>query len=179
MRKARCSKITELLQKYLPFYYDPGTSRKTPRIQPLIYSIVGTSVLRLDPYTLKFCHAKMKAIIKDHLISKIWGEIYPDHIEYELPQDEGDESYPITLRRYLANMTTKTVKYDRDQLLHAISHDNNPTTVNFIYFTHHKVEETQVLNGLTCILSEELLLNPNYFMTRSGIEQANMGIWDK
>ena len=48
-----------------------------------------------------------------------------------------------------------------------------------MYFPYHKYEETQVLNGLTCILSEELLINPNNFITISGIERYNMGIWDK
>ena len=48
-----------------------------------------------------------------------------------------------------------------------------------MHFPHHKLEETQVLNGLTCILSEELLINPNYSVTRSGIERSTMGIWDK
>ena len=51
-------------------------------------------------------------------------------------------------------MTGKTGKYARDQLYHAISRDNNHTTVHLIYFTHHKVEATQVFNGLPCILSE-------------------------
>ena len=32
---------------------------------------------------------------------------------------------------------------------------------------------------MPCILSEELLINPNNFITRSGIERATMGIWDK
>ena len=36
-------------------------------------------------------------------------------------------------------MTAKTVKYAGDQLFHAIYHDNNPTTVHFIYFPHHKI----------------------------------------
>ena len=32
---------------------------------------------------------------------------------------------------------------------------------------------------MTCIISEELLINPNDVVTRSGIERATMGIWDK
>ena len=48
-----------------------------------------------------------------------------------------------------------------------------------MYFIHHKVESTQVLNVISCILSEELLVNPNNCITRSGINQATMGIWDK
>ena len=76
-------------------------------------------------------------------------------------------------------MTAKTGKYVGNKLFHAISHYKNPTTVIFMYFPHHKVEATQVLNGLPCTISEELLINPNYFVTRSGIEQATMGIWDK
>ena len=48
-----------------------------------------------------------------------------------------------------------------------------------MYFTHHKVEATQVLNWLLCILSEKLLINPNGFITRSGIKRATMGVWNK
>ena len=76
-------------------------------------------------------------------------------------------------------MTVKTGKYVGDQLLHAISCDNDTAIVNFMYFPHHMVEATQVLNGIPCILSEELLFNPNDFINRSGIEQATMSIWDK
>ena len=46
----------------------------------------------------------MQAPIKEHLISKIWGGVYSDHLEYELPQDEGDESDPITFKQYLGNI---------------------------------------------------------------------------
>ena len=70
-------------------------------------------------------------------------------------------------------------KYVGDQIFHAISRDNNPITIHFIYFPHHKVEATQVINGLPCIISKELLVNPKIFITRSGIEQAIMCIWDK
>ena len=76
-------------------------------------------------------------------------------------------------------MSLKTGKYSRYQLFHAISRDNDPTTVNVLYFTHHKVEATQVLNGLPCIISEELLVNLNDLITRQEIERVNMGIWDK
>ena len=48
-----------------------------------------------------------------------------------------------------------------------------------MYFTHHKVEAAQVLNWLPCIISEEQLINPSEVITRSGIDQATMGIWDK
>ena len=48
-----------------------------------------------------------------------------------------------------------------------------------MYFTHHKVDTTKVLNGLTCILSEELLVNPNDLMIRSGIGRATMDKWEK
>ena len=41
------------------------------------------------------------------MITKRWSEIYSDHLEYDLPQDKGDESNPITFRKYLANMTEK------------------------------------------------------------------------
>ena len=81
--------------------------------------------------------------------------------------------------QYLANITVKMVKYAGDQLFHAISRCNDPNTLYFIYFPHHKIESIQALNGLTCILSEELLINPNNFVTRSGIERATMGTWDK
>ena len=79
----------------------------------------------------------MQAIITNHLISKQWGGIYLYHIEYELPQDEGYESDTITFWQYLANMTTKTGKYTGDKLFDAILRDNDPTTVNVMYFTHH------------------------------------------
>ena len=77
--------------------------------------------------------------------------------------------------QYLANMSTKMGKCAGDQLFHAISCDNNPTTVHFMNFPHHKVEVTQVLNGLPYIISEELLSNTNDFIPRSGIERSNMG----
>ena len=74
------------------------------------------------------------------MISKrLGGGGYSNHLEYDLPQDEGDESERITFRQYLANMTAKTGKYARDKLFHTIYHDNEPTTVRFIYFPHHKV----------------------------------------
>ena len=59
--------------------------------------------------------------------------------------------------------------YARD-LFFAIFCDNNTITIYFMYFPHHNVEATQVLNGSLCILAEELLFNPNYFITRSGIQ---------
>ena len=96
----------------------------------------------------------MQAIIIDHLISKIWGGIYSYHIEYDLPQDKEYESVTITFQKYLANTSSKTEKYARYQLFHTISCDNNPTTVKFMYFPHHKVEATHVLNVLPCIIYE-------------------------
>ena len=48
-----------------------------------------------------------------------------------------------------------------------------------MYLPHHNVEATQVLNGIPCIIVEELLVNPNNFITRSGIKRATMGILDK
>ena len=142
-------------------------------------SVVGSSGSIIDPSILKVRHVKTKALITYHLISKIWGEIYLDHIEYYLPQDKGDKSDPIIFRKYLANMTAKAEKYARYQLFHAISREKNPTRVHFMYFPHHKVEATQVLNGLPCIISEEILISPNYFITISVIERSAMGIWDK
>ena len=76
-------------------------------------------------------------------------------------------------------MTEKMVKYARDQLIHSIYHDNDTTTVHFMYFPHHKLEANQVLNGLICIIYEDLIVNHNSYITRSGIYQATMGIWDK
>ena len=69
--------------------------------------------------------------------------------------------------------------YARDQLFHAICHYNDPTTIHFICFPRHKVEVTQVLNGLPYIIYEELLVNPKHFITRSGIGQGTMEVWDK
>ena len=110
---------------------------------------------------------------------KKWGKFYSNHLEYDIPQDEGYQYDPITFRPYLANLTSKTGKYDGDQLFRAISCDKYPTTVNFMYFPHHEVEATHVLNGLLCIISEELLINSKNFITISGIDIATMGIWDK
>ena len=76
-------------------------------------------------------------------------------------------------------MTVKTGKYYGDTLFHAIYPDNNPTIIHFMYYPHNKVEATQLLNGLTYILSEDLLINPNNFITISGIDIDTMGIWDK
>ena len=76
-------------------------------------------------------------------------------------------------------MNAESVKYASDQLFHAISFDKDTTTVYFIYFTHHKLDATQVLNGLPCILYEYILVNPNDFINRSDIERASMCIWDK
>ena len=87
-----------------------------------------------------------------------------------LPQDKGDESDPIKFQKYLANMTAKIGKYSGDQLFHAISRDKNQTTVHFMYSTYYKVEVTQSLQGIPCILSEEILINYNNLITRSGIE---------
>ena len=67
-------------------------------------------------------------------------------------------------------MTAKTDTYARDQLFHAISRDKDPRPVQFKYLPHHKVEATQVINGPTFIISEELFINPNEFIIRSGIE---------
>ena len=69
--------------------------------------MVGYSGSRLDPSISQVCHVKMQALITYHLISKRLGEIYSDRLEYDLLQDKGDESKPITLRQYLANMITE------------------------------------------------------------------------
>ena len=76
-------------------------------------------------------------------------------------------------------MAAKIGKYAGDKLSYAISCDNDPTTVHFTYLTYHKVEATQLLNGPPCFLSEEIPINPNDFITISGIERSTMGIWDK
>ena len=67
-------------------------------------------------------------------------------------------------------MTEKIGKYPRDQLFHAIFRKNDPTTIFFVYFPHHKVEANQALRGLTCIISEELLFNAKDVITRSWIK---------
>ena len=41
----------------------------------------------------------MKALITEHMISKRWGEIYSDNIEYDLPQENGDEYDSITFQQ--------------------------------------------------------------------------------
>ena len=107
------------------------------------------------------------------------GGGYSDHFKHYLIWNKGDESDPITFRKYIANMTVSTGKYARDQLFHAIPRNNNFTTVHFMFFLHHKVKKKQVLNRLPFILSEEIPVNPNYFINRSGINIATMGIWDK
>ena len=67
----------------------------------------GSSGPRLDPSISQVCHVKIQGLITDQLISKIWGGIYSDHLGYDLPQEKGDEYYPITLRQYLANVAAK------------------------------------------------------------------------
>ena len=141
--------------------------------------IVGSSGSILDPSMLQVHHVKMQALTTDHLIPKRCGEIYLDHLQYDFPQYEGGESGPITFRQYLANMTCKMGKCAGDQIFHAISCDNNPTNLHLMYFPHRKLESTQVLNGISCIIYEELLTNPNDLITRSSIERSTMGKWDK
>ena len=76
-------------------------------------------------------------------------------------------------------MTAKTGKYAGEQLFHAISRDNDPTTVQLMYFPHHNIEATQFLNVMPCIIYEKLLIKPRNFITISGIERSTMGIYDK
>ena len=52
----------------------------------------------------------MQALITDHLISKSWGLIYSDRLDYDIPWDKGDESDPIKFWQYLANMTENKEK---------------------------------------------------------------------
>ena len=141
--------------------------------------MVGFSGSRLNTSISQVIHIKMQALITDHLIPQIWGEIYSDHLKYDLPQDEGDEYNTTKFQKYLSNMTAKTGKYTGDQIFHTISSDKYPTTIHFMYFTHHKVEATQLLNGTPCILYKEILIKPNDLIAISGIGQATIGIWDK
>ena len=75
-------------------------------------------------------------------------------------------------------MNAKTVYYVGDLLFHAISRDNTRTIMYFIYLIHYKVDSTQFLNVLPCILSKKLLINHNAFITKSWIEKVTLGIWD-
>ena len=63
-------------------------------------------------------------------------------------------------------MNSKMGKYAGDKLFHAISLDNDPTILHFMFHPHHKVETTHILNGLQCILAEELPVNSKEFITR-------------
>ena len=65
--------------------------------------MVGSSGSRHATYILQVHHAQIQALTKDHLISKIWGNIYSDHLEYDLPQDKGDEYDPIMFQQYFSN----------------------------------------------------------------------------
>ena len=111
-----------------------------------LISMVGSSGSILHPSISQFIHVKTKALITNHLIFKHWEEVYSYHLEYDIPQCEGDEYDPIVFRQYLANITANMSKYARDQLSHAIYRNNDPTTVHFMLFTHHNLEATQVLN---------------------------------
>ena len=61
-------------------------------------------------------------------------------------------------------MTAKTVKYVGDKLFRTISPENIPNKIHFIYFPQYRVEANQVLNVLPCILSDEILIDPNNFI---------------
>ena len=76
-------------------------------------------------------------------------------------------------------MTAKIGKYAVDKLFHEISHNNNATTLHFMYFPNYKIEKTQVLNGMPCILYGEILINLNDLITISGIDRDTIGIRDK
>ena len=67
------------------------------------------------------------------------GGVLSNHLEYDLPQNKGEESDPITFQQYLANITAKTGMYYGDQLFHAISRDKDPTTIHFMYCPDYKV----------------------------------------
>ena len=58
--------------------------------------MLGSSGSRIDPLISQVSHIKMQVLITDHLILKRWGKIYSDNLEYDLLQDEGYESNPIT-----------------------------------------------------------------------------------
>ena len=61
--------------------------------------MLGSYSARLYPYILQVHHVKIQALVTYLLISKKWGKFYSDHLEYDLPQDKGDESDPITFRQ--------------------------------------------------------------------------------
>ena len=63
-------------------------------------------------------------------------------------------------------MTAKMGKYNINQIFHAISHDNNPTIIHFMFPPNNKVEATQVLNGLPFMIAEKILFNHKKFITR-------------
>ena len=75
--------------------------------------MLGSSGSRLVPSISQVLQVKMQALIPESLISKRWGGGYSYHIEYDITEDKGDESDPITFRQYLANMTSKTGKYTK------------------------------------------------------------------
>ena len=109
--------------------------------------MIGSCGSRLDPPIPQVCHLIMQALITYRLISIHWGVIYSEHIEYEPPQDKEYESDHITFRKCLVHITVKTGKYCGDQLFHTISCGKDLTTINFMYFPHHNVKSTKVLNG--------------------------------
>ena len=41
------------------------------------------------------------------------------------------------------------------------------------------MEETQIINKIKLILSQELLINTNNLITRTGIKRATVGLWYK
>ena len=47
-----------------------------------------------------------------------------------------------------------------------------------MYFPHHKLEANQVINRLTCILSEGIIINTKNSIRISGIESDAVDIWD-
>ena len=91
--------------------------------------------------------------------------IYSYNIKYDLPKYERDESKPITFQQYLANMTAKMGKYAGDQLLHAMSCDNNPTTEYFMYLTRHKVNQPKSSTGYPVFSMKSYSSNPTISLT--------------
>ena len=51
------------------------------------------------------------------------------------------------------------------------------TTVNFLYLPKHNTEVVHVLNGLPCIIANELGIEPVDFITLSGMDRSTFGTW--
>ena len=83
-----------------------------------------------------------------------------------------------TFRNYLATIKVHTGEHKGNKLFHAVCPSTDRTTINFLYFPQHDYEVAQVLNGIPCILSNELGINPVDFITLVGMKRATFGTWD-